>query len=158
MIYYELAKQTEVGLNLRPDVYRASPFLLSAVNHIASQPTPWISAIRCERPDGTTGRVNPKVHVGPILSGDKVVATKGFLAEFRKNWTNIVGVEMEGAASGLAVYRSETRPEFLLIKGICDWADSAKDDRWQSYAAHAAAALSLHLLETIESPSLASSQ
>ena len=64
-------------------------------------------------------------------------------------WPGIIGIEMEGAGTGLAVYRSETQPEFLMIKAICDWADNSKSDVWQNYAGHASAAFAFLLLVTI---------
>lgn len=37
----------------------------------------------------------------------------------------------------------------LVIRGICDYADSHKNDRWQGYAAATAAAYAKELLEVI---------
>lgn len=39
---------------------------------------------------------------------------------------------------------------FLVIRGICDYADVHRNDRWQNYAAATAAALANELLETID--------
>ena len=37
----------------------------------------------------------------------------------------------------------------LVIRGICDYADSHRNDRWQAYAAGAAAAYAKELLSVI---------
>lgn len=37
----------------------------------------------------------------------------------------------------------------VVIRGICDYADSHKNDRWQGYAAATAAAYAKELLEVI---------
>jgi bDLD-like protein len=36
-----------------------------------------------------------------------------------------------------------------MIKAICDWADTNKNDKWQEYAAHSSAAFAVLLLEDI---------
>jgi nucleoside phosphorylase len=149
LVYYEIAKLEVTDVNIRPQVYRPSPRLISAARSIAQNPTHWSEHIRARRPGRRTAGATPRIHIGAILSGDKIVANKEFLKNFREAFTNIIGVEMEGAGLGLAVYRSETQPEFLLVKGICDWADKNKNDEWQEYAAHAAAALVLELLLSI---------
>lgn len=149
IVYYELAKHTDQDTTLRPQVYRASTALISAAQAIAAQPYTWIDKINWPRPDGTSERVIPRVHVGPVLSGDKVVSSENFLQEFRDVWPGIVGVEMEGAGAALAAYRSETQPEFLMIKAICDWADSSKNDSWQMYAGHVSAAFALLIIEMV---------
>jgi nucleoside phosphorylase len=149
LIYYELGKQSDKGTTLRPQVFRPSAILVSAAQSIAAKPHAWIEQIKSPRPDGTSERYMPKVHLGTILSGDKVVTSKSFLKEFRNTWSGILGVEMEGAGAGLAVYRSETQPEFLMIKAICDWADKSKKDEWQKYAAHASAAFAFVLLNNV---------
>lgn len=38
----------------------------------------------------------------------------------------------------------------LVIRGICDYADTHKNDRWQNYAAIAAAAYAKELLQVLE--------
>jgi nucleoside phosphorylase len=156
MIYYELGKARADGTTLRPQVFRPSSALISATQLVAASPDPWIEHIACERPDGTTRRIRPEVHIGPVLTGEKVVTTDQFLNEFRSSWTNILGVEMEAAGSALAVYTKDTQPEFLMVKGISDWADAAKADSWQTYAAHAAAAFVLRLLEIVSPKSAGS--
>ncbi len=42
----------------------------------------------------------------------------------------------------------------LVIRGICDYADSHKNDQWQRYAAATAAAYARELLEYVPSEDL----
>ncbi|MBS1668941.1 MAG: hypothetical protein JST58_16320 [Bacteroidetes bacterium] len=56
---------------------------------------------------------------------------------------------MESYGTALAAFQSEDRPGFLFIKSICDWADSKKNDEWQFYAAHVAAAYTFSLLKSV---------
>ena len=56
-------------------------------------------------------------------------------------WNRAVGIEMEAAGVCAALYQMPDAPSFVMIKGICDFADAKKDDKWQAYAADAASAV-----------------
>ncbi|KUL81419.1 hypothetical protein ZTR_09656 [Talaromyces verruculosus] len=80
----------------------------------------------------------PQVHYGPIASGNQVMKdgeTRDRLAEKY----GILCFEME--AAGLM-----NQLPCLVIRGICDYADSHKSKRWQGYAALTAAAYTRILL------------
>ncbi|KAL9573937.1 hypothetical protein ACKAV7_001929 [Fusarium commune] len=80
----------------------------------------------------------PEIHYGIIASGNKVLKD----AVARDLWTKKHGIlcfEMEAAGV------MNTLP-CLVIRGICDYADSYKDKRWQNYAAATAAAYAKLLL------------
>jgi len=62
----------------------------------------------------------------------------------RRAWPAAIGVEMEGLGVALAAYRAGGG--FLLVKGISDFADGGKDDRWRGYAAETAARFALAAL------------
>jgi nucleoside phosphorylase len=76
--------------------------------------------------------VKPKVHFGRIASGDTVMKS-GVDRDRIALQERVVGFEMEGA--GLW-----DRIPTIIVKGICDYADSHKDKVWQNYAAATAAA------------------
>ncbi|GKU11826.1 unnamed protein product, partial [Fusarium langsethiae] len=83
---------------------------------------------------------DPEIHYGIIASGNKLIkdaATRDSL--FRDTGHQCLCVEME--AAGLM-----DRFPCLVIRGICDYADSHKNDRWQRYAAATAAAFAVELL------------
>lgn len=83
----------------------------------------------------------PVVHYGTIASGDQVIKD----ARKRDEIAREIGAlcfEME--AAGLM----DNFP-CLVIRGICDYADSHKNKRWQRYAAVAAAAFAKELLGQI---------
>ncbi|KKA28389.1 hypothetical protein TD95_000185 [Thielaviopsis punctulata] len=73
---------------------------------------------------------NPLIHYGTIASGDLVVKNQTFRDTIQKN-DNILCFEME-AAGPMDSYQS------LVIRGICDYADSVKNKDWQPYAASVA--------------------
>ncbi|KAL4869611.1 hypothetical protein BDV12DRAFT_196239 [Aspergillus spectabilis] len=75
----------------------------------------------------------PRIHIGPIASGDLVMKSGVDRDnEFRKH--EAIGFEMEGAGvwDGMATC--------LIVKGVCDYADSHKNKSWQPYAAATGAA------------------
>lgn len=81
---------------------------------------------------------NPKFHYGIIGSANTVVKDAGLREELRQA-LKIMCVEME--AAGLM----DSFP-CLVIRGICDYADSHKNKKWQPYAAATAAAYMKELL------------
>ncbi|KAG8406493.1 hypothetical protein J3458_021325 [Metarhizium acridum] len=91
--------------------------------------------VRGERPD-----CDPFIHHGTIASGNKVIKdaqTQDLLAR------DCLCFETE--AAGLM-------NDFpcLVIRGICDYCDSHKNDQWQRYAAATAAAYAKELLRVID--------
>jgi nucleoside phosphorylase len=92
---------------------------------------------------------DPVIHYGIIASGNQVVKDAAVRDRLRDEF-NALCVEME--AAGLM-------NEFpcLVIRGICDYADSHKSDAWHSYAAMAAAAFAKELLLHV-SPAQASQE
>ncbi|KAF4946236.1 hypothetical protein FGADI_11338 [Fusarium gaditjirri] len=83
---------------------------------------------------------DPEIHYGIIASGNKLIkdaATRDSLLEGTRH--QCLCVEME--AAGLM-----DRFPRLMIRGICDYTDSHKNDRWQRYAAATAVAFAVELL------------
>jgi nucleoside phosphorylase len=88
------------------------------------------------RPPRTT--TDPQVHYGNIASGDKVMKN-GQVRDRIARDLEIMCFEME--AAGLM----DSFP-CLVIRGICDYADSHKNKCWQPYAAATAAAYAKELI------------
>ena len=89
----------------------------------------------------------PGIHYGTIGSSNSVIKDGEFRDKLRKE-LGIICVEME--AAGLM-------DDFpcLVIRGICDYADTHKKDHWPRYAAATAAAYAKELLSTIPSTEIA---
>ncbi|MCJ1230398.1 hypothetical protein MMC12_007072 [Toensbergia leucococca] len=81
---------------------------------------------------------NPVVHYGLIASGNQVMRNGITREKFRKE-LNVLCFEME--AAGLM----DNFP-CLVVRGVCNYADSHKNKQWQSYAAATAAAYAKELL------------
>ncbi|KAL5089260.1 hypothetical protein Trisim1_005823 [Trichoderma cf. simile WF8] len=83
---------------------------------------------------------HPDVHFGLIASGDTVMRS-GKDRDSIAARDKVIAFEMEGAGVW------ETFPAVLVIKGVCDYADSHKNKTWQAYAAATAAAAAKAFLE-----------
>ena len=83
----------------------------------------------------------PKIHYGNIASGNEVMK-HGTTRDKIAREEGVICFEME-AAGLMDTFRC------LVIKGICDYADSHKNNRWQAYAAAMAAAYAKELLSFV---------
>lgn len=86
---------------------------------------------------------NPDIHYGIIASGNTLVkdaGTRDKIAESAGSQCLCVEMEAAGLMDGFPC---------LVIRGICDYADSHKNDRWQRYAAATAAAYAKELLSHV---------
>jgi len=88
------------------------------------------------------------VHYGTIASGNQVMKDGATRDRVSSDFGGALCFEME--AAGLM----NTFPS-LIIRGICDYADSHKNKRWQAYAAATAAACTKELLSVIPADSQA---
>jgi nucleoside phosphorylase len=86
-------------------------------------------------------RRDPVIHYGLIASGNQVIKHGGTRDKLSEE-LDILCLEME--AAGLM----DNFP-CLVIRGICDYADSHKNKQWQGYAAATAAAYAKELLSVI---------
>ena len=84
---------------------------------------------------------DPVVHYGLIASGNKLIK-KAELRDALRDKYGIICFEME--AAGIL----NTVP-VAVIRGVCDYADSHKNDEWHHYAAATAAAYAKGLLNVI---------
>jgi nucleoside phosphorylase len=94
--------------------------------------------VQWEEPRAIREESDPQVHYGIIASGNAVIKNSKIREAIHEE-TGALCFEME--AAGLMA-------EFpcLVIRGICDYADSHKNKQWQGYAALAAAAYAKEVL------------
>jgi nucleoside phosphorylase len=89
-----------------------------------------------------------KVRLGLLFSGDKLIDNIDFRDQLRSLEPEAIGGEMEGV--GLYSAAARKKVDWILVKGICDWADGKKyDDKHQNQhtAAYNAAELTLTVIE-----------
>lgn len=87
----------------------------------------------------------PKVYVGELLSGEKLLDHIGFKEKLFKAFPQAIGGEMEGV--GLYAACDTKVKHWAVVKAICDWADGNKGvgkDKKQAIAAESSVALCLH--------------
>lgn len=137
VVYYELGKEREKGLEGRNRHFPCDPSLLDAARNM--RVTAWRDSLPA-RPDQRPPEYDhPRVHFGPVASGEKVIASSGAVSRLLQYQPDLVGVEMESAGVASAALGAVKSVGFLTIRAICDFADSRKSDDWQTYAAGAAA-------------------
>lgn len=95
-------------------------------------------------PERTNGQ--PRVFLGPIASSNTLLKNRKKRDSLRDQF-GVKAVEME--ASGVADACLDKGVGVLVIRGICDYCDSKKNDLWHPYAAIAAASYTRALIESI---------
>jgi nucleoside phosphorylase len=152
IVDYELQKITTTGIEVRWSVHKASRRLYAAALNVIGDA--WMKRIGTKKPnDGL-----PRIHVGPIASGDKVVAVQSVLDEYRSVWPALIGVEMEAAGVASACYSAASSPEFFMVRGVSDLADAGKNapgmEGFRRYACDVAAAYVVELIRNRPVPFL----
>lgn len=90
----------------------------------------------------------PRIHHGVIASSNALVKDP-VLRDLLRDEHDARAVEMEG--SGIATATWIAGSGYLLIRGVCDYCDTFKNDAWQEYAAAVAAAYARALLVSLPS-------
>lgn len=91
-------------------------------------------------------RNKPEIFHGPIAAANILLKNPVRRDELRDQF-GVKAIEMESSGIADATWNSEIG--YLVIRGICDYCDSRKNDDWQGYASVAAAAYTRALLESI---------
>jgi tetratricopeptide (TPR) repeat protein/nucleoside phosphorylase len=83
-------------------------------------------------------------HIKAMASGSAVRADNPF-KDVRAPVRGTVAIDMEGAAVGLVMSRYPLA-RWLIVKGVCDYADRAKNDAYHGYTARASASYALSFI------------
>lgn len=90
-----------------------------------------------------------KLVVGAMATGAAVRADDGFFDELASAKRKVVAVEMEAyAVYATAAEMPAPRPLPLVVKSVCDFANSEKNDNYQEYAAHTSAVCALRIVQS----------
>ncbi|KAF3212208.1 hypothetical protein TWF106_009982 [Orbilia oligospora] len=87
---------------------------------------------------------NPQVYYGTIASGDNVMKNGMERDRISENLGGALCFEMEAAG-----VMNSVDCRCLVIRGICDYADSHKNNDWQEYAARVAAAYAKEIISVL---------
>ena len=121
VVYYEQAKLKPGSIELRPVGSQSDPLLFDRARNFMGN---WHDAIQISPPNSVP--CVPSVQFGPIASGEKVIADTTFLRSLLALNRRILAVEMEAAGVAQATLKAVTHTGFLVVRGICDFADSSK--------------------------------
>lgn len=89
-----------------------------------------------------------KIHVAPMATGAAVSEDTGIFPRLAKSMRKVLGIEMEASALG-ALGAVHDIP-VVVAKGVSDYGDPFKDDRYREFAARAAAECLIKLLRNAE--------
>lgn len=149
---HHIATMLKFNDKMRKDFSRPSQehdrLFRSDYDHIEGQPSCAICDSNSLLVRTPRASEDPIIHYGLIGSANQVMR-HGATREKLRREKGIICFEME--AAGLMDTIS-----CLAVRGICDYADSHKNKRWQPYAATAAAAYAKELLSVIPAVEVAS--
>ena len=146
IVYYELGKVRGGGVERRNRHFQSDRTLIGGMLNLTDGE--WRKRLP-PRPDGKAPTEKlPRIHVGPIASGEKVIAAVEEADRLRLGQPNLIAVEMESAGVASAAFSALKKVGFLTVRAICDFADAKKDNSWQEYAAAAAASCLRAFLES----------
>ena len=81
-----------------------------------------------------------KLHAAPMASGNKVIEDASIWGFVSQAMRKTLGLDMEAAAVGAAAhYLRDKKLEFLVMKGVMDFANHGRDDHFKAFAARASA-------------------
>ena len=137
---YEFGKVINGTYEIESREYQADSMLW---NHVLTLPD-WNEPISIQRPDGLRGR--PTIHRGVIASGEKRISDAHLRDVISSKHNNVVAIEMEGYGVKEAVWQAANTKKCLIIRAICDLANSSENNDWHPYASEVAASYTKHFL------------
>lgn len=94
----------------------------------------------------------PTIHYGSMACGPQVIKDSAYIDHLKNREHSLLAIDMESYGISLAASMCSTvsRPiHSLVVKGVCDFADSAKSDEWHDYCAYASATFVKAVLDRI---------
>lgn len=143
VFYYEQTKQTPAGPQVRPLVIPSDRTLYQAAQNQDCRT--WHRLLPFNQLEDAASEL-PQVRFGPFAVGDEVVADSRRVAELLRLHPKLIGIEMESYGVATAASLAVSRPRFLAIRGVSDFANDQKDDSHRKPARDAAAAFVVGLL------------
>lgn len=89
------------------------------------------------------------IHIGPMACGNSVVANRDVVnKQIHSLFPKTVGLDMESySVFYCAEHSTSPKPKAIVIKSICDYADSQKSDQYQKFAAYTSSQFAKMLIE-----------
>lgn len=120
-----------------PHQINLDPFVRRNIQRL-SQDVQGLNAIRIGWPAKTPPLLT--VHIGPLASGAAVLEDPEITQSIQGQHRKLLGVEME--AYGVFAAANDAphpQPTVLVLKSVCDFANSQKSDDYQDYASYTSA-------------------
>lgn len=130
---------TDDGPFFQPAPHQMSldPFVRSKLLR-CSQDSAALHAIRTAWPVNTPPELS--LHIGPLASGAAVLEDPDVTAGIQGQHRKVLGIEMEAyGVFAAAIDSPAPQPAVLVLKSVCDFADSRKNDDYQDYASYTSA-------------------
>jgi nucleoside phosphorylase len=88
-----------------------------------------------------TGTLQPfRLHVAPLGSGTRVIEDEQIWSFISQSMRKTLGIEMEAAAVAELAHRQRHHQlDWVVMKGVMDFADHGRDDHFKEFAARASA-------------------
>jgi nucleoside phosphorylase len=87
-------------------------------------------------------------HLGPVATGAAVLEDPSIVEMIQSQHRETIGIEMEAYGVALASSISNAKPPIpIIVKSVCDFANTDKNDEWQSYAAYTSASYAIKLIQ-----------
>lgn len=99
-------------------------------------------------PDGQPSISEFTIHVSPIATGAAVVEDEAIFDVLANSSRKVLGLDME--ASGVAASAEALNIPVIVAKGVSDFADTYKDDRYRLFAARASAEALIRLVRNAD--------
>lgn len=177
VVQYDFVKETWENVEPRFPPRPPSAAILEAVRYLQAEEYafkfPWRTHLDCclkalneKRPDDSLDRLYsidddkivphpfdskrtgyPKVFVGGIASSNTLLKNPK-KRDLLRTQHHVLAVEMEGSGIADATW-IQNHVGYFLVRGICDYCDSHKNDTWHVYAAAVAASYTRALIENI---------
>lgn len=89
------------------------------------------------------------LHIGPMACGNSVVANRDVVnKQIHSLFPKTAGLDMESySVFYAAMHATEPKPKAIVIKSICDYADSEKSDQYQKFASYTSSRFAKFLYE-----------
>ena len=87
--------------------------------------------------------LKPTIHYGAMACGPQVIKDQPYIDSLKSKEHSLLAIDMESYGIALAASMCSTyvRPIVpLIVKGVCDFADLEKTDKWHDYCSYASAA------------------
>jgi nucleoside phosphorylase len=93
-----------------------------------------------------------KIHYGSMACGPQVIKDQAYIDQLKSREHSLLGLDMESYGVALSASMCSTSSHTivpLIVKGVCDFADTQKSDLWHDYCSYASASFVLAVLEQI---------